>query len=308
MPRIITITPNPTYDFAVDADFVAPDRKLRCKDPQSHPGGGGVNVARAAVRLGADVLAILTAGGLYGDAVKGLLGEEMIPIRPVKVHSETRIAFHVHDLRDEREYRFNLPGAPISGVEASSLLDAIREETGEGDFVVGSGSLPGGEPHDFWARAARIAKDRGARFVLDSINGVPEALEEGIHLLRHNRHEYSIVAGRELSWPDEIAAFAKSLVDAGKAEKVAITHGADGSVLASKDGIARTDALPIKSNSAVGAGDSFVAAMLVAMLRGWDDARAIRYGMCAAAATRMSPGTALFNADDVEQLYEQSKA
>ena len=45
MARIITLTPNPTYDFAVDADFVEPNRKLRCHNAQSHPGGGGVNVA-----------------------------------------------------------------------------------------------------------------------------------------------------------------------------------------------------------------------------------------------------------------------
>jgi 6-phosphofructokinase 2 len=64
MSRIITLTPNPTYDFAVDAPKVEPNRKLRCINPESHPGGGGVNAARAAARLGAPTLAIVTAGGL----------------------------------------------------------------------------------------------------------------------------------------------------------------------------------------------------------------------------------------------------
>lgn len=308
MPRIITLTPNPTYDFAVDADFVAPNRKLRCRNPQSHPGGGGVNVARAAARLKADVLAIITAGGLYGDAVKGLLGEEMIPMRIITVRSETRIAFHVRDLSNGQEYRFNLPGAAMTESEVAAMIAAVEEEARPGDYVVGSGSLPGGEPVDFWARAARAAKAKNARFVLDSIHGAPEALAEGIFMLRHNRYEYPIISGRELPWPDGVIAFAQQLVAEGKAERVTITHGADGSIMASRNGVARTNSLPVKAHSAVGAGDSFVAALLVAMMRGWPDEDALRYAMAAAGATRLTPGTSLFRPEDVERLYEEARA
>lgn len=306
MPRIITLTPNPTYDFAVDADFVESNRKLRCKNPQVHPGGGGINVARAAVRLGGDVLAIITAGGLYGDAVKGLLAEEKVPFEAISVAGETRIAFHVRDLSGEDEYRFNLPGHALSDDEAARLITALSDAATSGDYVIGSGSLPGGGPADFWARAARAAKEKGAYFVLDSINGVEEALDEGIHLLRQNKHEYPALAGGELQWPDEIAAFATSLVDAGKVEKVAITHGGDGSVLASKTGVVQTSSLPVVAQSAVGAGDSFVAAMVNAFTKGKSDLEAIRYGMAAAAATRLSPGSALFSAADVERLYAEA--
>ncbi|NNE42243.1 MAG: 1-phosphofructokinase family hexose kinase [Marinicaulis sp.] len=306
MPRIVTLTPNPTFDFAVDADFVEANRKLRCKNPQSHPGGGGVNVARAAHRLGGDVLAIVAAGGPYGDAVIELLEEEGVPTRVVPIEADTRIAFHVHDLKEDHEYRFNLPGGAISESEVDAILAAIEDEVGQGDFLVGSGSLPSGEPVNFWARAARTAKTKGAKFVLDSINGVAEALDEGIFLLRQNRYEYPLIAGGELQWPGAISAFAARLVDAGKAEKVAITHGGDGSILASKNGIAKTFSVPVKAESAVGAGDSFVAAMTIAMSKDWSDESAIQFGMCGAAATRMTPGTSLFRKDDVERLFRNN--
>ncbi len=306
MPRIITLTPNPTYDFAVDADFVEPNRKLRCKNPKSHPGGGGVNVARAAHRLGADVLAILTAGGLYGDAVKGLLGEELIPIRAIPVRGETRIAFHVQDLKGDHEYRFNLPGAEMTNAEVEAMLAATDAAIRDGDYVVGSGSLPGGKPDDFWARAARIVKDKGGRFVLDSIHGVRPALDEGIYLLRLNKFEYPALAGRDLQWPDEIIAFASDIVKKGGAARVAISHGGDGAIMASADGVARAPVIKIKAESAVGAGDSFVGAIAAAMLKGADDEEALRRGAAAAAATRMTPGTALFRAEDVERLYAQA--
>ena len=306
MPRIITLTPNPTYDFAVDADFVEPNRKLRCHSAKSHPGGGGVNVARAASRLGVDVLAILTAGGLYGDAVKGLLGEELVPIRSVPVSGETRIAFHVHDLDKDEEFRFNLPGVEMSVHEVDAFMSALGEEVRPGDYVVGSGSLPAGKPDDFWARAARVTKERDARFVLDSINGVRAALDEGVYFLRLNKFEYPSVAGRELQWPDEIISFARSIVASGGANRIAISHGSDGAIMASKDGVAQTPAIKVKADSAVGAGDSFVAAVVSAMLGGADDLDCLWRGAAAAAATRMTPGTTLFNAEDVERLYREA--
>lgn len=307
MARLITITPNPTYDFAVDADFVEPNRKLRCKNAQSHPGGGGINVARAGHRLGANVLAIITAGGLYGDAVKGLLGEELIPIRSIPVRGETRIAFHVQDLKADHEYRFNLPGAEMTDAEVNAILNAITEETCDGDYVVGSGSLPAGKPADFWARAAHATKAQGARFVLDSINGVAEALDEGIYFLRLNKFEYPGLSGRELQWPDEVIAFANDIVKAGGAERVAVTQGGDGTIMASADGVARTPVIKVKAESAVGAGDSFVAAVTTAMLNGADDLECLWRGAAAAAATRMTSGTTLFRVEDVERLYDEAK-
>lgn len=307
MPRIITLTPNPTYDFAVDAARVEPNRKLRCANPESHPGGGGLNVARAATRLGADTLAIFTTGGLYGAALKGLVAEELVPMRTIHVAGETRIAFHVRDVATRDEYRFNLPGAEMSPEERAAMLAALDDETREGDYVVGSGSLPpmrgNGAQEKFWADAAKIARKKGARFVLDSISGLEAALKEGVFLLRHNEHEYQTLSGGDLKWPGEIAAFAQELAKSGGAERVVITHGGDGSVMATKDAAVFTPVFPVRAHSAVGAGDSFVAGLIVALMRGRKDAEALRYASACAAATRLTSGTSLFRKEDVERLY-----
>jgi 6-phosphofructokinase 2 len=306
MARIITLTPNPTYDFAVDVAKVEPNRKLRCVNPESHPGGGGLNVARAAKRLGAETLAIYTAGGLYGAALKGLVADDGVPSRAVAVAGETRLAFHVRDTGSSSEYRFNLPGSELGIEERRALLEALQQETKAGDYVVGSGSLPpmrgDGASETFWADAARIAKQQGARFVLDSISGLQAALDEGVFLLRHNEHEYQALAGGPLSWPDEIAGFAQGLARAGKAERVIITHGADGSVLASRDRVFFSPVFPVRAHSAVGAGDSFVAGVVASLLQGKSEEDALRMGAACAAATRLSSGTSLFDKSDVDRL------
>ena len=307
MTRIITLTPNPALDYAVSAEFVEPNRKLRCHDPQMHPGGGGINVARTCSRFGAHTLAIFTAGGVYGDALVKSLAIENVPMRMIPIAGETRLAFHVKNEKDDNEYRFNLPGAEMSDADIERFLKAVREEAEPGDFVVASGSLPPGAPTDFWAQAARVAKDRGARFVLDSISGLDAALAEGVYMLRQNEHEYEAVSGKKLNWPDEIEAYAKDLVAKGQVQAMVVSHGGDGSLMATKDGVFIAPSFKVRASSAVGAGDSFVGGLLTAMARGDSETEALRFGMAAAGATRMSEGTALFDPADVKKLMASVK-
>jgi 6-phosphofructokinase 2 len=48
MAAIVTLTMNPALDIATTTDLVVPTEKLRCGEPRYDPGGGGINVARAA--------------------------------------------------------------------------------------------------------------------------------------------------------------------------------------------------------------------------------------------------------------------
>ncbi|WP_428409605.1 1-phosphofructokinase family hexose kinase [Hyphococcus sp.] len=308
MTRIITLTPNPALDYAVTAEFVEPNRKLRCRDPKMHPGGGGINVARACSRFHAHTLAIFTAGGVYGDALVKSLANENVPMRMIPIAGETRLAFHVKNAQEDNEYRFNLPGAEMTEDEIDRFLTAVREEADPGDFVVASGSLPPGAPQDFWAQAARVTKDRGARFVLDSISGLDAALEEGVYMLRQNEHEYEAISGRKLKWPEEIEAYAKGIVEKGQVQAMVVSHAGDGSLMATKDGVFTAPSFKVKASSAVGAGDSFVGGLLTALARGDDETEALRFGMAAAGATRMSEGTALFDPADVKKLMASKPA
>ena len=70
MAHILTLTMNPAIDTSTSVDNVQPARKLRCGPARRDPGGGGVNVARVAARLGADVTAIYPAGGVNGQMLQ----------------------------------------------------------------------------------------------------------------------------------------------------------------------------------------------------------------------------------------------
>ena len=103
--------------------------------------------------------------------------------------------------------------------------------------------------------------------------------------------------------PEEYCEEAAAIVGAGQCDMIAVTMGDGGAVLASKDGALHLPAIAIEAHSAVGAGDSFVAAMVHALGDGWASADAFRYGMAAGAAAVLTPGTALAFVVDIERLY-----
>jgi 6-phosphofructokinase 2 len=74
-------------------------------------------------------------------------------------------------------------------------------------------------------------------------------------------------------------------------------------LLASASGAIFRPAIPIEAQSAVGAGDSFLAAMLFALSAGWSLEHAFAYGMAGGAAAVLSPGTDLCRKADVERLF-----
>ena len=58
VPDIATVTINPAIDIFVNVARVEATKKLRCSPPKRDPGGGGINVARVAHRLGGGLVAI----------------------------------------------------------------------------------------------------------------------------------------------------------------------------------------------------------------------------------------------------------
>lgn len=306
MRKIATLTMNPTIDVAYAVGHVHHTHKMRCSDEHYEPGGGGINVARVLDRLGTQVTCHYLSGGATGVALDGLLDRYELVKRPVRIAGETRIAFNVFENASGKEYRFVPPGPLVSEKEWQAMLSTLGSV--ECDWIVASGSLPPGVPDDFYARLAAMAQDQGARFVLDSSGpALAGGLQQGgVHLAKPSVGELRKLTGEELATADEVAAAAMELVDQGRAELVAVTMGHEGGLLASAAGPQFAPAIPVTARSAVGAGDSFLAAMVWALAGGWEPFDAFRYGMAAGSAAVLTPGTDLCHKADIERLYREA--
>jgi len=303
-PRLVTLTLNPALDIACSADVVRHTHKIRTGDDHLDAGGGGVNVARVIHELGGDTLAVIMAGGVTCALIEELLDSAGVPRRTVPIHGITRICFTVFERSTGQEYRFVPEGPSVNRHDWHAMLHALEEI--RADWLIASGSLEHGMPVDIYARVAHATQRRGIRVVLDcSGPALRAALGSGIEMIKPSLGELEDLVGHAL--PDAAAqeAEAMKLVRGGAARIVAVTLGEFGAFVASPEGVIRLDALPCKVLSAVGAGDSFTAAMTLALARGAALPEALRWAVAAGTAAVVCSGTARIRRTDVEKQHER---
>lgn len=308
MKPIVTLTLNPSIDGASECEEVRPIRKIRTTNEHYDPGGGGINVARVVSELGGESLAVYMAGGVTGSALNTLLDGIGLARKRVEIEDLTRVSHVVFERSTGKEFRFVPEGPAIKEAEWQHCLEVISEQ--DFDFLVASGSLARGVPEDFYVRTAAIAKDKGARLILDTSGPALRAALDagGVYLVKPSQGEFEDLVGRKLSEASAVGEAAKEFVRQGKAEIVAVTLGHEGAVLAHAGGLMRLPALPVKARSAVGAGDSFVAAMTLKLAQGAPVEEAFMYGIAAGTAAVLTPGTALSERADVERLFRDVRA
>jgi len=306
MSEIVTVTMNPAIDVATTVARVEPTRKLRCKAVQRDPGGGGINVARVVKRLGGDVAAVYPEGGSIGKLLTRLVGEQGITSLAIETAEETRENFTAFDESIGDQYRFVLQGPHLTASEWRKCLDALASITPKPRFVVPSGSLPPGVPDDFYAQIARSAAARGAKTVVDTSGpALDAALKEGVFLIKPNLSELRALTQASIEDERTRVDACSRIIATGGAEIVALSLGHEGAMLVTRDGAWRAPALSVKTVSAVGAGDSFVAGMVWSLARGHGLVDAFRCGVAAGSAALLTPGTELSHAEDIHRLLPQ---
>jgi 6-phosphofructokinase 2 len=303
-PRIVTLTLNPALDIACSARRVVHTHKIHTRDDHLDPGGGGINVARVLHELGGETLAVMMAGGVTGALIEEFLDLADVPNQNIPINGYTRICFNVFETSTKLEYRFVQEGPDVTDADWHRMLDVL--ETIPCAWLIASGSLEHGMPEDIYARVASAANRRGQRFVLDTSGpALRAALGSGIEMIKPSLGELEALAGRTLMQPHEQEAEALALVRAGAARLVAVTLGEDGAFVASADGVIRLAAMPCEVRSAVGAGDSFTAAMTLALANDRPLADALAWGVAAGTAAVVCAGTARIRKVDVETQYQR---
>ncbi|MGH9424244.1 MAG: 1-phosphofructokinase family hexose kinase, partial [Thermoanaerobaculia bacterium] len=305
MSRIVTLTMNPVLDEFLEVPHVKPNAKLRCAKPLYLPGGGGINVSRALRRLGGSSVALYLAGGGTGKRLTELLARETIPTSVIPIADETRQNVNVLETEGGLEYRFVVPG-PKTGVdEWKRVLLAIQYITPRPDYLVASGTLPLGVPVDFYARLAALSQQFGFRLIVDTSGEALRHIGRGTFLLKPNVGELMSAGSDDAVSDPALAKAARALVDTGKCEVVVVSAGAGGALLADRSGVRRIPAPVVPVRSRVGAGDSMVAAMVLALSNGSSIDEAVMFGVAAGSAAVMTRSHELCRLDDTNRLFDE---
>lgn len=306
MMSIATLTVNPALDVSVTVPHVVPGRKLRCSVPIYEPGGGGVNVARAVKNLGGNALAVVAIGGPTGARLMELLAAEGVQHQAVPVAGWTRENLNAHEEASGNQFRFCMPGVPLQEPEWRTLITAMTEIEPVPGIAVLSGSLPPGVPADFYARVGHALRARGSRIVLDASG---EALKHGVgphvSVLKVSVHELESLTGTKDADETRLVQLASEVVASSGCEVLVVSLGAGGALWVTSGLRERLAAPTVPVRSTVGAGDSMVAGIALALARGEMIDAALRLGVAAGAAAVMRPGTGLCGRDDVLHLLPQ---
>ena len=301
--RIVTLTVNPAIDIATSVPTIVPYHKLRCAEAKRDPGGGGINIARVIVRFGAAATAIFPIGGATGQLLQQLVmrtGTESIPI---PIRGDTREDFTVTEDQSGRQFRFVLPGPALSTDEIQALLNVLENYKPAPEYIVASGSLPAGVPTDFFADVGRIARSTGAKFVLDSSGpALAGALSEPVYLIKPNLREFGEIIRRPLESEIDCLDAARKLIQERTITIIALTMGEEGALVITRDRALRGRAPKVRPVSTVGAGDSFLGAMVWRLSQDDTLEDALRFGVASGSAALLSPGTELCRRADVEKL------
>lgn len=308
MSAILTLTLNPALDVSARVPAVVPENKLRLEGVRHEPGGGGVNVARAIHKLGGKAHTLFPAGGSTGRRVGELLAEEGVGAASLSIADTTRESLTVSETTTDRQFRFVMPGPSLQESEWRACLEALGAQGKTPEIIVFSGSLPPGVPEDFAAQVVAIGRALGAKVLLDTSGGaLARAATAGAYLLKPNLREFLKLTGSVEHTDESLIQSARRLLERGATHAIAISLGVGGAILVSRETALRFASPVVPIRSRVGAGDSMVAGIALALSRGESLENATRFGVAAGAAAVMTTGSELCRRTDAEALFAETR-
>jgi 6-phosphofructokinase 2 len=301
---IHTLTVNPALDLTYRVRAVKIDDKIRARHVYRAPGGNGVNVSRVAARLGHPAVAMGLAGGRAGEEIEELLQADQVRTWFTHTKAQTRTNAIIHD-DENRQIRVSSPGAEALPTEVEALELSVFDLR-EPDFLAIGGGLLKDMREDFYLRIIRKATDQGIRVVADVDSELKDVVEAGVYLIKPNQYELGRLTDVNIA----------NYGDALKACRVALRMGVEvvvcslgplGAVLVTETEAWKAVPPKVQVDSAVGAGDSLLAGVLVAHAEDQDYADMLRLGVACGTATAMTPGTQLCHKQTVDTILPQVK-
>ena len=264
-------------------------------------GGKGANQAVAAVRLGGDVSFIAKVGNdHFGSRSIEQYKAEGIDVEHIFVDGEqpSGVALIVVDAKGENCI------AVASGANAMLAPEDIDKAVGvieRGDIVL----MQLETPIDTVEYVARIAAERGKKVVLNPAPAqhLPDSLLKNLFMIIANETETELIAGIKITDMESICR-AADVIGARGVENIVITLGSKGAFIKENGAYHKVPAIKVKAVDATAAGDTFCAAVCVALAEGKGVLDAVEFANTCASVTvtRMGAQSSLPYRDEIDRL------
>jgi 1-phosphofructokinase family hexose kinase len=292
---IVCLAANPSIDKLFEIERLVKGDIHRPQGFIQVAGGKGLNVARSAHSLGAEVVAAALLRGHAGKWLEEQLSAEGVNSSSVWCHGENRSSLSVADRETGGLTEFYERGSVVPAAAWTELMQTVSEAWTPGGWLTISGSLPRGAPDDGYRDLVAEARAAGVRVAVDAEGErLRLALEARPDVVKVNQAEARELLGVPTARREEALSAASKLRDlaGGDGHAGIVTRGADGVVLAAPDGTLFEGMLYVRGRYPVGSGDAFLAGLITALDRAeaWDEALCVALGAATANAELAGAG------------------
>ncbi|MDB5356262.1 MAG: tagatose-6-phosphate kinase, phosphofructokinase i [Phycisphaerales bacterium] len=302
---ILCLGTTPTVQRSMTFEHFEFDAVNRSAAVEEYASGKSLNVARVLKTLGADPLAVGFAGGDRGRFLLDDLKQAGVQCDFVNVAAPTRLCTTVIDRATGTATELVEESLPIEPAAWEELDRKLRALLPESKTWIFSGSLPPGAPRDFYARWLPLAREYGARLILDT-RGQPLrlAMQHPGFIAKLNRDELAATLGRPLDAPEALREATREITPEGGA--AIVTMGAQGALASDGKHVWRLTPPKVKAVSAVGSGDAFAAGLALGLIRGQSLPESLALASACGAANAMTALAGHVDPQNVERLVSEA--
>jgi 1-phosphofructokinase len=294
---IVTVTLNPALDKTALVDVMKTNALNRLRDVRLDAGGKGINVSAMIRSLGGESVSIGFAGGGAGESLLSLIAQKGIEADFVRIAGVTRTNLKVVD-NDGGLTELNEPGPVIQPAEWREMEQKLSGYGKPGNTVALSGSIPPGLGKDSYRKLSAMLRHSGAALFLDAdgealkcaLESAPDEVPDYIKPNRYELLQYFGMADDERITETELITLCCSLLDKG-IKLAALSMGKAGAIFVNKNGVWRSQAIPVAVRSTVGAGDSMTGALVYGIEQRLPDEQCFALAMAASAGSCATEGT-----------------
>jgi 6-phosphofructokinase 2 len=293
---------NPAVDISYEIQQLLEYQKVRARQTWYHPGGNGINVARALTEIGVPANCCSIIGGESGDLLLNLLGDTLGDRHTsFRVTGETRLNTTILQTSPPGQYEVTSVGPEISADVLTKACDCLLEKTADGIAVL-TGLLPPGVPENTYRTMVERINRQGGKAVVDSHGeALQQAIEAKPWMVRVNRYILEMHMKQRVDSVQDVATTARKIQLQG-IEYVCVTLGDLGAVLVTADNSYHCNSPNVHKLSTVGCGDSLVAGLIAAAHNGETPQQMLHFGISCGSATASHPGTELFRRDELQAV------
>jgi len=302
---ILTVTPNTTLDHTLIIPTFQLNQTIRAQESYYSMGGKPTDASWILGELGIPSLALGFAAGSIGHKVAALLQQRQVQTDFIEVDGESRLNTVIVCADGSGQSTITTSTLQVRGVHLNALREKFIQALPAATCVILGGTLPKGASPSLYAGFIELAKAHGIPVIFDA--GEPNlsaGLAAGPTYIKPNQDELSgLVGERVTDMASAYRAGQRILEQYGTAP--IMTFGGDGALAVLPGRAYRIPPLPIKVVSAAGAGDAVLAGLAASIERAQPIEEGLRWGMAAASAVCLLPGTADCRREDVERFLPQ---